>query len=325
MGWAAVYSAYFEIGPILSETALGNEGGYTYQSGCGTAYPDCTWKPGQHPKPPTNNTGWVDFIVTPVVGMGWIVMEDAIETELVDRLAKDSPALKYKILRGSLAPSHTLANALAGKKPWYRYPSENSVLAAFGGAPIKPVTLQPEWKSEPRWSTGVQFVSTSLPMDRESCAGCRSFLGGAGFTFNYRFARYVYLDSEADFMPGSGGGVSQSGGAREALMGLKIGYTSRLWGLFTQVRPGFIHYDKTLVPGSGTSYESATRFALDLGGVLEYYPSHHSTLRLKMGTTLVRYLQGYPDPEMRNVTVLSDQYYSVQGNFQVATGYQYRF
>ena len=325
MGWAAVYSAYFEIGPILSEAALGNEGGYTYQPGCGISYPNCTWKEGQHPKPPTNNTGWVDFVVTPVVGMGWIVMEDAIETEIVDRLAKDSPASAYKILRASLAPSHTLANTLAGKKPWYRYPKENSIAAAFGTAPIQPITLRPEWKDEPRWSTGVQFVSTSLPMDRENCAGCRSFLSGAGFTFNYRFARYVYLDSEVDFLPGSGGGFNQRGGAREALLGLKIGHTGRTWGVFSQVRPGFIHYDKTLVVGSSTSYQSATRFALDLGGTLEYYPTRHSTVRLKMGTTLVRYLQAYPDPEQRPETVLSDQYYAMQGNFQIATGYQFRF
>jgi hypothetical protein len=324
MGWAAVYSAYFEIGPILSETAIGNEGGYTYVPGCGL-YPTCKKEPGVHYKPPTNNTGWVDFIVTPVVGMGWIVLEDAIETELVDRVAKDSPALKYKILRGSLAPSHTLANALAGKTPWYRYPKENSIAAAFGGTPLQPVTLQPEWKSEPRWGTGVQFVSTSLPTDRENCAGCRSFRNGAGFNFNYRFARYAYLDSEVDFLPGNGEGFNQIGGAREALLGLKIGYTSRSWGLFSQVRPGVIHYDKTLVPGSGSSYESATRFALDLGGVFEYYPSRHSTLRVKMGTTLVRYLQAYADPKQPPTSVLSDQYYSVQGNFQIATGYQYRF
>jgi hypothetical protein len=29
MGWAAVFEAYFEIGPVFSEAAIGNEGGYT--------------------------------------------------------------------------------------------------------------------------------------------------------------------------------------------------------------------------------------------------------------------------------------------------------
>ena len=89
MAWAGAYSAYFEIGPVLSEAAIGNEGGYTYVPTCGF-YP-CQEKPGVHYKPATNNTGWVDFVITPVVGTGWIVMEDAIEREFVDRVAKRQP------------------------------------------------------------------------------------------------------------------------------------------------------------------------------------------------------------------------------------------
>ena len=126
MAWATVWEAYFEIGPVLSETAIGNEGGYTYYPGCGRT--PCA----KETKPATNNTGWVDFVITPVVGMGWIVMEDAIEREFVDRLAKGSPALKYKILRGSLAPSHTFANLFAGKTPWFRYDEEGSFTRTFG-------------------------------------------------------------------------------------------------------------------------------------------------------------------------------------------------
>ena len=132
MAWATAWEAYFEIGPVLSEAAIGNEGGCTYVPGCGL-YP-CDKYPGKHFKPPTNNTGWVDFVITPTVGMGWIVLEDAIERELVDRLADGSPALKYKILRGSLAPSHTFANMFAGKKPWFRYPAEGSFTQTFGGS-----------------------------------------------------------------------------------------------------------------------------------------------------------------------------------------------
>jgi hypothetical protein len=323
MAWAAVYSAYFEIGPILSEAAIGNEGGYTYVPQCGW-YPTCDKIPGKEYKPPTNNTGWVDFVVTPLVGVGWIVMEDAIEAEIVDRLAKDSPAFGYKVLRGALAPAHTMAHAMAGKKPWYRYPNENSVVAAFGPAPVLPVAVRPEWKDEPRWSAGVQYISLNMPMDREGCAGCRSFQQGAGFNLSYRFARYAYLDSEVDFFPGSGSS-GRNGASRQALVGLKVGYTSRNWGIFSQVRPGIIYSEKSLELGSTTVYGSATRFALDLGGTLEYYPSRRGTLRLKMGTTLVHYLQPYTDPDQPPTSVLSSQYYSLQGNFQIATGYLFRF
>ncbi len=186
MGWATVWEAYFEIGPIFSEAAFGNEGGYYYYPGCGRTLCD---KP--H-KPLTNNTGWVDFVITPVVGMGWIVMEDAIEREFVDRIAKDSPALKYKILRGSLAPSHTFANLFAGKTPWFRYPEEDSFQQTFGG-PLHPAE-RPAWKDGPRFALSAQYISMQLPLDSESCQGCKQFYPGYGFDFSYRLAKYAWFD-----------------------------------------------------------------------------------------------------------------------------------
>jgi hypothetical protein len=52
--WMAAWSKQFEVGP-LSETDFGNQGGWTYVNGCGTALA-CL----KHPEhgPPTNNTGW---------------------------------------------------------------------------------------------------------------------------------------------------------------------------------------------------------------------------------------------------------------------------
>jgi hypothetical protein len=322
MAWAAVYSAYFEIGPVLSEAALGNEGGYTYVPQCGM-YPTCKKIPGKEYKPPTNNTGWVDFVVTPTVGLGWIILEDAIETEFVDRLAKGSHAAKFNILRGALAPSHTFSNAMAGKAPWYRYHEEKSFTSTFGG-PLQPVKPRPLWKDDPRWDFGVHYVAMNLPMDREGCSSCRSFASGTGLDLSYRATRLVYLDSEFNLFPGSSSSGS-NGSAQEALVGLKIGYTSHSWGVFSQVRPGVIHYDKTLVPGSSTNYESVTRFALDLGGSIEYYASRHSTFRFRVGTTLIHYLTDHPDPKQPPVSVLSDQYYTLQGSPYLSTGYLFRF
>jgi hypothetical protein len=319
MAWATVFEAYFEVGPVLSEAAIGNEGGYTYVPGCGL-YP-CDKYPGKHFKPPTNNTGWVDFVITPTVGMGWIVLEDAIEREVVDRIAKDSPALKYKILRGSLAPSHTFANMFAGKMPWFRYPAEDSFTQTFGG-PLHPAE-RPLWKDEPRRSFGVQFISMNFPLDKESCSNCKQFCPGYGFNFTYRLAKYAYFDSVANLFPGSGS-YGQHGAAQEGLVGLKLGPTLDRWGLFFDLRNGFMHYDKTLVPGS-TSYESTWRYALDLGSTVEFYASRNSTFRLNAGTTLIHYLQGYADPNQPPAGVLSTQYYSFQGSPYLTTGYVFRF
>jgi hypothetical protein len=320
MAWATVFEAYFEVGPVLSEAAIGNEGGYTYVPGCGL-YP-CDKYPGKHFKPPTNNTGWVDFVITPTVGMGWIVLEDAIEREIIDRLANGSPAVKYKILRSSLAPSHTFANLFAGKYPWFRYPAEGSFTQTFGG-PLHPAE-RPLWKDEPRRSFGVQFISMNFPLDSESCSNCKQFVPGYGFNFTYRLAKYAYFDSVASLFPGSGS-YGQHGAAQEGLVGLKLGPTLNRWGLFFNLRNGFIHYDKILVPGSSTSYESTWRYALDLGGTVEFYASRNSTFRLNAGTTLIHYLQGYADPNQPPTSVLSTQYYSFQGSPYLTTDYVFRF
>ena len=320
MAWATAFEAYFEIGPVLSEAAIGNEGGYTYVPGCGLS--PCDKYPGKQFKPPTNNTAWVDFVITPTVGMGWIVLEDAIEREIVDRLADGSPALKYKILRGSLAPSHTFANMFAGKLPWFRYPVEGSFTQTFGG-PLHPAE-RPLWKNEPRYSVGAQFISMNFPLDRESCSNCKRFAPGYGFDFNYRLAKYAYFDSVANLFPGSGSN-GQHGAAQEALVGLKLGPTLDRWGLFFNLRNGFIHYDKTLVPNNSSSYESTWRYALDLGGTVEFYASRNSTLRLNAGTTLIHYLQGYPDPKQPPTSVLATGYYSFQGSPYLTTSYVFRF
>ena len=319
MAWAAAYSAYFEIGPVLSEAAIGNEGGYTYVPHCGF-YPTCPKKPGESYKPPTNNTGWVDFVVTPVIGTGWLILEDFLEADLVDKLANGSPDLKYKILRGALTPSRTMSNFLAGKPPWYRPPEAREVVAAFG-PPVQRSLITPSWKDDPRWSLGVQLATLNLPMDWEGCAGCRVAATGIGLDLDYRLTRLVYMDSEFNFFPGTG----ERGAVEQGLLGVKVGHTARSWGVFTQLRPGFVHYEKTLAPGSSNDYEDATRFAFDVGGSVEYYATRHSTIHFNMGTTFIHYLTGRPDPRQPPVSVLSDDFYATQGNFRATTGYVFRF
>ncbi len=316
MAWATVWEAYFEIGPVLSETAIGNEGGYTYYPGCGPA--PCA----KEIKPATNNTGWVDFVITPVVGMGWIIMEDAIEREFVDRLANGSPALKYKILRGALAPSHTFANMFAWKLPWFRYAPEGTFTQTFGG-PLQAVD-RPAWKDEPRYSLGTQFISMNFPSDNESCANCRRFYSGYGLDFTYRFAKYAYFDSAVNLFPASGMNGEHRGG-QEGLVGVKFGPTLGRWGLFFNARNGFIHYDNTFVAGSSSMYESTWRYAIDLGGTVEFSLSRNSTLRLNAGTTLIHYLEGYTDPDQFPVSVISTQYYSLRGSPYLTSGYVFRF
>ena len=108
----------------------------------------------------------------------------------------------------------------------------------------------------------------------------------------------------------------------EFLAGLKIGRPFQSWGLFGEVRPGWVHYDIPLTHGS---YLSTTWLAQNFGGTAEYYPSKHSALQFNLGTTLVHDPVPYSDPLQPPVSVLSKQYCNFRASLDVATGYQFRF
>lgn len=108
-GWSWAYSEQFEIGP-LSEASIGS-----IQS----RYPQ---------------QGFVDHIVTPVIGLGWTVTEDLLDKYVVKRL-EDCVRNRWArlLLRGGLNPSRSAANALRGRAPWHR-DSREGVLTYVGEA-----------------------------------------------------------------------------------------------------------------------------------------------------------------------------------------------
>jgi hypothetical protein len=109
--WSAAYSTQFEIGPI-SEASIANLGAYRYRN-C----PTCEL---------TRGAGWVDLVVTPAGGLGWMLMEDSLDRFVVKRSERDRrPGAWSNFLRCALNPGRSAANMLAGKKPWYRARDES--------------------------------------------------------------------------------------------------------------------------------------------------------------------------------------------------------
>ena len=91
-----VYSVQFEIGPV-SEASIGNVQSY---------YPA---------------QGFVDHVVTPVVGMGWTIAEDVIDRYLVRSIEQQSHNRYVKLLaRSAFNPARSFANIMGGKVPWQR-------------------------------------------------------------------------------------------------------------------------------------------------------------------------------------------------------------
>jgi hypothetical protein len=94
--WSAIYSVQFEIGPI-SEASIGNVG----------------LKP--------NTIGWVDYVVTPVGGMGLAIAEDALDKWFVEWFERRVGNAVFRgFIRSAFNPARTMANVSAGHLPWYR-------------------------------------------------------------------------------------------------------------------------------------------------------------------------------------------------------------
>ena len=92
--WA--YSEQFEIGPF-SEASLG---------AIQAAFPQ---------------QGFVDHVVTPAIGMGWMIGEDVVDKYLIKRIEiATTNRLLRLVARSALNPSRTFANVLQGEAPWHR-------------------------------------------------------------------------------------------------------------------------------------------------------------------------------------------------------------
>lgn len=319
MAWAAAFEVQWKVGP-LSETSIGNAGGWLYVPGCGYSR-TCLNNP-RYPGGPTNNTGLSDWIVTPIVGTGWVVLEDVLDKYVAARIGTKHRIFGNMILRTALEPSRSFAGLFMGKLPW-QVPNEGLHLAA----PEKKQNGRVEegdetWKTRRR-SIGVHYVNISLPGFRNDCSGCREPSRGVGIGYGFRIANSLFFDSEINYFPRH---ESKGRPRLEGLFGAKIGHQGKKWGVFGKVRPGFLYYDETWTGGWLPKFDSLNRFALDSGGIVEVYPSRRSTLRFDLGTTLIRYLQDYPNPRLSPLGSLqSPQYYVNQGNLQISSGYAIRF
>jgi hypothetical protein len=92
LAFSAAYSTQWELGP-LSEATLGLS---------------------------PQKEGLVDLVITPTVGFGWMLAEDALEEHLVRRIERRGNTTLTRVARMAFAPSRMLSNVAGLKVPWYR-------------------------------------------------------------------------------------------------------------------------------------------------------------------------------------------------------------
>jgi hypothetical protein len=108
------------------------------------------------------------------------------------------------------------------------------------------------------------------------------------------------LEAAGYFFPKHCSECRNGGNVAEGLAGVKVGKRFEKWGIFAKGRPGAISFSRgaldVIVP-PGTSafgpvefdFKRLTAFALDVGGVVEFYPSKRIVTRFDVGDTIIHF------------------------------------
>jgi hypothetical protein len=317
--WAVAFSTHSEISP-LGEAGIGNEGGWTYPvAHCHR--PCAIWNPKTMHY--TNNTGWVDFIITPTVGMLWVFAEDTLDRYISDRIQGDRRSAAFPlILRGALNPSRTMANAMRLKTPWYR-DFQHGLPAHYDLAPQRRggfgVHMLPGDDEMPaplrRFSFAAHYRAMPLGSLNTPCAICVAN-HGAGLEADYALTRWISaslsLDKQSGLITPKKLALSEASGAPDATGATVIaGFGVRLvhdrpHNTFSlAVRPGVVvdqvHVPAHVNPAKG-SYQGSTGFSVThtAASVMlanDYKINRRFAVRSSFGALVVRYRTPVRDPE----------------------------
>ncbi len=246
--WSIVYSTQFEIGP-LGEAAIFKQGGFTYPINCakhpGQPGIPCTSPNAEY----TNNTGWVDFIITPTAGALWLVGEDTIDRYITDPLLQHHPnSFGFNLIRAGLNPPRSVANMLRGQYPWYR----DYEHAAVHGYPVDYGDFQRGLTAGPDDHVDLNFYYSVLNLytNNASCSNCRANVAGGGVEFGYSIFRYLDFIADTRVLPAANPTANpvywdEIGGEFIAsTFGFRSGYSGQHFALKATLAPGFATYTR---------------------------------------------------------------------------------
>jgi hypothetical protein len=297
--WATAYSTHSEISP-LGEAGIGNEGGWTYPIHCKTR---CT-EPGTYKKY-TNNTGWVDFIITPTVGSLWLIAEDTLDRFISDRVQGGNRSrILPKILRGGLNPSRTMANALRLKAPWYRDFQHSPDLQDTYGIHFLPSdqSIQ-EAQNFRRFALVSYFTAMPFGTTAHPCAICLQN-PGAGVEADFALARWIAVSFAASKQQDVMSKKTANGSTVNIGLGMRLIYDRPYNTLSLAVRPGFVEEHASISSTSDSSQSSYTErpestvshAATTIMLSNDHKISNSVGLRSSFGVVMVRYRNAAKTP-----------------------------
>jgi hypothetical protein len=242
--WSVVYSTHSEISPA-GEAGVGNEGGFTYPTNC--LYQSFDWPTGicDPGKTHTNNTGWVDFIITPAVGMVWVTAEDVIDRYITRPMVLHHPTCFWPlVVRSGLSPSRSFANMMRWKVPWYRdYEQPIQQPNRVYWFPSKEVA---EYRAIPRVQLAPFWNSFSIAANTLTCFNCRETTIGGGLQTTIKIRGWLGFDNAVSYHPNASPLPSDRAGGNmlAAFFGLSASRQWHYYSLHLAMRPGMVAFSQ---------------------------------------------------------------------------------
>ena len=187
--------------------------------------------------------------------------------------------------------------------------------------------------SERKFEVGAVFTSITLDNFKArtspGVATGDSTVKGLGGRLAYNFTDNIAVDAEGSFFPEAHFGNEEFGQKTQGFIGLKAGVRNKRAGAFAKARPGVMWFGEFPSQGTctGTTFGSSCTvshekdFALDLGGIVEFYPAERVIIRADVGDTIIRFPRrtfGF----FNNPSFIPAE---TKHNFQLSVGFGWRF
>ena len=208
--WAE--SEQFEIGPV-SEASIGSIQAHPPQQ------------------------GFVDHVITPSIGMAWMIAEDAMDKYLVERVEGSTSNRYIRLLVRCWAnPSRSFANVLQGAVPWNRttrsgilaVPTRKDAALLSSASPYRSTQAKASPEIDDTGGAPPFEMNITFQPERFWGAGQSTLcIGGTG-TAAFRIARSWQLVADVGGCKFLGLGENLSGDSLSYMAGPR--WSSRLWG-----------------------------------------------------------------------------------------------
>lgn len=174
--------------------------------------------------------------------------------------------------------------------------------------------------AERKFEVGAQFTALGV----EDGSAVKGLGGRVAYNLNENFA----IDGEVSFFPDDTLGNNQSGQFLQGLVGVRAGKRFEHVGVFAKARPGAMSLGNVTTGfdcDEGGTFTTCRpehgAFALDLGAVVEFYPTRRAIIRADAGDTMLRFKRvtgGF----LGNPVQTSGEFIH---NLQLSVGFGYRF